>query len=83
MTCPICKDTFIVCTGGPDYWGNFDTDDCPCQLPTEFTIGKQGAIWAVLLGGRIISTHATRDGAAVSCNQLNGAGLPTTARSSQ
>jgi hypothetical protein len=28
----MCDDEFIICTGGPDYWGNYDTDDCPCQL---------------------------------------------------
>jgi len=31
------------------------------------------SIWAVKLGAAVISTHPTRDGAVVSCNQLNRA----------
>jgi hypothetical protein len=38
-----------------------------------FTIRKNGHAWAVVTEGTIVSTHATRDGAATSCNQLNRA----------
>lgn len=38
-----------------------------------FHIRSHGAVWAVKLGAAVISTHPTRDGAVVSCNQLNRA----------
>jgi hypothetical protein len=39
-----------------------------------FYVYKQSdGVWAVRWGERTVSTHATRDGAVVSCNQLNKA----------
>jgi hypothetical protein len=34
--CPICGGSFIIATSGPDYWGNYDTEDCPCQVVPDF-----------------------------------------------
>lgn len=28
-TCPCCKGDCVVTTAGPDYFGNYDSDDCP------------------------------------------------------
>lgn len=30
--CPMCKGELMICVGGPDHWGNYDTQDCPCQM---------------------------------------------------
>lgn len=36
MTCPICNDSYIIAVSGPDYFGNVDYDDCPCQVVEDF-----------------------------------------------
>lgn len=36
--CPICNDRFIVIVAGPDDNGQFDADDCPCQVLDEVTL---------------------------------------------
>jgi hypothetical protein len=33
--CPLCHGTFTLATAGPDEFGNYDTEDCPCQLRGE------------------------------------------------
>lgn len=44
------------------------------QTRRAFHVYKQSdGVWAVRWGEVVISTHSTRDGAAVSCNQLNEA----------
>ena len=35
-TCPLCHDQFVIAVAGPDSFGNYDTDDCPCQLDPDF-----------------------------------------------
>jgi len=38
---------------------------------SDVTIGKnERGVWCVYLDGRVLSTHATRDGAATSANQI-------------
>lgn len=34
--CPLCHGSGTVTTGGPDHWGNYDTDDCRCQTDPDF-----------------------------------------------
>lgn len=36
MTCPICNDRFVIAVSGPDENGQYDTDDCPCQIVPGF-----------------------------------------------
>ncbi len=33
--CPICNDQYVVAVAGPDENGQYDTEDCPCQVLPE------------------------------------------------
>jgi len=80
VTCPRCDDNgYIEVAVGdrPDYFGNWDTNEVRCPDCIErriFDVRKtELSVWEVCVDGQVVSRHATRDGAAVSCNQLNRA----------
>lgn len=35
-TCPVCHGSLMIVVAGPDYFGNYDTTDCPCQTDPDF-----------------------------------------------